>query len=513
MKVLFRFLLPAALIIVAGPAASASGSKAPPAAVETGGKTQPTAVETGGKTQPAVVEAGSKAQPEIIGLDAALAEGSAYIAGKIPPGKTKIAVLGIDAETHELSEHIMMELRQYFQRDHGLQTIERRFLGRLIDEWGFQASSGVVDENRAVSIGNAEDAEIIVFGTIAAQGKEYRLTLVAMDVKAGTSFDYREPVRLPENLIPPPADGNMDLAIDRAVYALGKDIPGKINISMGRISILGYPSVTDFSRYLNDRITESALRRDAKYRVDARKTQATGATLEGHYSILNDEVEVTLQLVSTSQAETVMGSSRFTVSDREIKRRNLALLPVQGDAQVSRESFERQQRVIAPYSGENNPFSLSAEPDHANGIYHDGERMRFTVQSERDCYIQISYVDVFGNFQILFPVETRDLRYNFVRAGTSWTVPEYLNLTLGLPAGEEYVLIAAFENQFEVEDEGASSQQAAPERISAPVVNQSMKARAIAVNRTPEGQVIRQQVEAESVAATRFCYQIARPQW
>lgn len=506
MKVFFRFLPVAALIFVLGscagspkpaslPASPVAESEVPPVA-----PVVPVAPVTAGKP------------PEISGLDAALAEGSAYIAGKIPPGKTRIAVLGIDSETHELSEYIMMELRQYFQRDHGLQNIERRYLGRLIDEWNFQNVAGIVDEDLAVGIGHAEGPEIIVFGKIAAQGKEYRLTLTATDVRAGTSFDYLEQVKLPESLLPPPADArNLELAIDRAVYTLGKDIPGKINISMGRIILYGSPSVTDFSRYLNDRITESALRRDAKYRVDARKTEATGATLEGYYSILDDEglVEVNLQLVSASQAGTIMGSSRFTLSEQELKRRNLALLPVQGDAQVSRESFERQQREIEPYSGKDNLFRITAEPDHANGIYYDGERLDFTIQSERDCYIRISYVDVYGKPLVLFPVDTRDLRYNFVKAGVPWTLPDYLDFTVGFPAGEEYLLIAAFEKQFEPEDTAAQSSQSAPDRISETFVNQSMRAKTLTASRTAEGQAISQQDDA--VATTRFCYQIARP--
>jgi hypothetical protein len=490
MKKFFRFLLPVVLVLFMG---SCAGAPKPESA-----------------RIPAPSETGGESLPEITGLDAALDKGAAYIAGNIPPDKTRIAVLAIDAETHELSEYIVMELRQYFQRDHKLRNIERQYLGRLIDAWDFDNGAGVVDEDLAVGMGHAEGAEIIVFGKIAAQGKEYRLTLTATDVRGGVSFDYLEPVRLPESLIPPPADvHNLDRAIDRAVYLLGRDIPGKINIAMGRISLYGYPSVTEFSRYLNDRITESALRRNAKYRVDARKTEVTAATLEGYYSTLEGGVEVSLQLVSTLRAGTIMGSSRFTVSDQEIKRRNLALLPVQGDAQVSRENFERQQRVIEPYSGEDNLFRLTAEPDHANGIYHDGERMNFTVQSERDCYIRISYVDVYGIPQTLFPAAVQDLRYNLVRAGVPWTVPDYLNLTVGLPAGEEYILIAAFETQFELEDSQASPAQSATSRpISETFINQSMRAKALITNRTEGGQLSQQ---ADSLARTRFCYQIARP--
>ena len=491
MKKFFRFLLPAVLFLVMSSCAGAP-------------KTESVEIPVPSKT-------GGESHSGITGLDAALAKGAAYIAGNIPPDKTRIAVLAIDAETHELSEYIVMELRQYFQRDHKFRNIERQYLGRLIDAWDFDISAGVVEEDLTEGIGHAERAEIIVFGKIAAQGKEYRLTLTATDVRDGNSFDYLEPVRLPESLIPPPTDAhNLDRAIDRAVYLLGRDIPGKINIAMGRISLYGYPSVTEFSRYLNDRITESALRRNAKYRVDASKTEVTGATLEGYYSDLGDDgVEVNLQLVSTLRAGTIMGSSRFIVSDREIKRRNLALLPVQGDAQVSRENFERQQQVIEPYSGEGNLFRITAEPDHANGIYHDGERMNFTVQSERDCYIRISYVDVYGTPQTLFPAAAEDLRYNLVQAGVPWTLPEYFNLTVGLPAGEEYILIAAFETQFELENSLSSPAQPAPSRqISETFIDQSMRAKTLQSNRTGSGQLSQQ---AESLARTRFCYQIARP--
>ena len=183
--------------------------------------------------------------------------------------------------------------------------------------------------------------------------------------------------------------------------------------------------------------------------------------VEGSFSPLGKDAEVSLQLVSTSGDKTVLGSAKFTISGDELTRRNLSLLP----PQISQAEFNAKQSAIAPYSGKDNAFTLTVTPDDLDGIYYDGEYMTMQLYAERDCYFKISHLDVNGVIQVIYPVSSQE--NNFIRAGETRRIPDTARFRLGSPFGEEYILVAGYSKPFSIKNEGE-------ERLSASAISRGL---------------------------------------
>ena len=107
-----------------------------------------------------------------------------------------------------------------------------------------------------------------------------------------------------------------------------------------------------------------------------------------------------------------------------------------------------------PYGGKNNRFKFTVSPDVLDGIYYDGDLMSMRIFSAQDCYFRIVHVDVNGTAQVIYPRVSRD--NNFIRAGETRRIPDNTRYRMGLPCGEEYVLVAAYDKPFVVQaDRGA----------------------------------------------------------
>jgi hypothetical protein len=240
---------------------------------------------------------------------------------------------------------------------------------------------------------------------------------------------------------------------------------------MGRISLYGTQSVTDLSNYLLERITESALQRATKYRIAGKTNDATKALVEGSFTPLDGGAEVILRLVSTSADKTVLGSSRFVFPASELERRHLSVYPPEGDGYVTPAEAERLQNVIGQYDGGNNAFKLTVTVDHPTGIYYDGELLAFNVYAGADCYVRISQVDIHGRVQIIYPLSEDEP--HFIKAGTNWTAPDTVSFKVMLPRGIEYILVAAFDKPFVIE------QPQSPRRIDSAIAAEGFTARAL----------------------------------
>ncbi|MDR1319538.1 MAG: CsgG/HfaB family protein [Treponema sp.] len=112
-------------------------------------------------------------------LQEALAKaGDALIEGM--PRNTTIAILSMSALSREISEYLIDELEYRLVESRKFTIVDRRRLDQIRSEQNFQ-TSGEVDDNSAVSIGNMLGANIVVTGAISTGTTRY-LSLRALDV-------------------------------------------------------------------------------------------------------------------------------------------------------------------------------------------------------------------------------------------------------------------------------------------------------------------------------------------
>jgi hypothetical protein len=203
---------------------------------------------------------------------------------------------------------------------------------------------------------------------------------------------------------------------------------------------------------------------------------------------LGGDAEVSLQLISTGQDRAVLGTAQFVVPAEEIKKRNLSLLPPKDTAVISQSEYNIKQTAIKPYSGDDNAFTFTVNLDDLDGIYYDSEYMTMHIYSNRDCYFKITHVDVNGTTQIIYPAVARD--NNFIRAGETRRIPDNTRFRMGKPYGEEYILVAAYEQPFTI-----TANTAAP-------ISETLITRGLSVMNT------RNQTEMQPAATARFSYTI-----
>ena len=111
------------------------------------------------------------------------------------------------------------------------------------------------------------------------------------------------------------------------------------------------------------------------------------------------------------------------------------------------------------------------EKDRRN--YRVGEKARFYVSSDQDCYLIMLNLDSQGNMRILFP--NQYFRNNFVKAGRVIQIPDEkmgrkFELEFGEPVGEEVVKVFATTQSLKLEDLGLAEPEALGEVKPQPLV-------------------------------------------
>ncbi|MDR1899021.1 MAG: DUF4384 domain-containing protein [Treponema sp.] len=414
---------------------------------------------------------GEDAVPEALSLEEALRESAGYFGAGLSDGR-RIALMGVEADSAPLADYVTEELWNCFERSGRFTMVDRRNTARIQEELRFQAE-GLVDDESAQRIGRLYGAETIVYGRIRPLGGGYRLVLYATDVERGVSSQQAKTVRPDARWDAPPGPaGDPDAAVDRAVEELARRLEERTTVAVGRIGLGGGATVTSLSDFLKKRITHSAARRYTRYRVVGGQGAASAgppapavqALIEGSFTPLGEDAEVTLELVSAGGDRQVLGTGVFTISGAELRRRGLSVLPPQGAEVIDQGAFEEKQKALAPYKG-GGAFGLSVRPNDPDGVYYDGESLSFTLRAERDCYFKITHVDVYGKTQCIYPLDRRD--NNFLKAGEARQLPDNTVYRLTEPFGEEYILIAAYDKPFRVNAE-------APAPLSAAVISRGL---------------------------------------
>ncbi|MDR1576536.1 MAG: DUF4384 domain-containing protein [Treponema sp.] len=415
-------------------------------------------------------------------LDQALADIAAYFAGRLP-ASSSVAITGFEAETENLSAYAAEELWNCFEKAGGFIMVDRRNLEKIHDEIRYQLSGEVSDES-ARAIGKQYGVQYIIYGNLTRIGGDYRIAAYATDVEKASStlraLTVRQDERLSALLLK--EQTSLEAEIDRAVAGLGRSLAGRMTIAVGKISLNGTGTVTSLSDYLKTSITHSALQQAGKYEVagdDAISEYAVSAAnltrdifvedspplpgarasvliqglVEGEFSPLGEDTQVTLRLVSAADNK-AMGSSRFVIPAAEMQRRGLSLYPPKNETAVSRAEFEAKQAAVAVYGGGNNAFGFTVKADDLDGVYYAGEYMTMRLYAEKDCYFRILHVGVDGNVQTLYPRSPND--DNFIRAGRTRRIPDNTRFRITAPFGEEYILAAAYASRFEAASSGGS---------------------------------------------------------
>jgi hypothetical protein len=105
-------------------------------------------------------------------------------------------------------------------------------------------------------------------------------------------------------------------------------------------------------------------------------------------------------------------------------------------------------RLLRSYEGGDNPFVITVRGDHEDGIYYDGDYLNLLVYAEQDCYFKVTYINAENEIMDFYPQNNRDR--NFIRAGETRRIPDVWRFRLHKPFGEEYILVAAYEDPFEI---------------------------------------------------------------
>ena len=115
------------------------------------------------------------------GIDQAIEQAGIFFSEKLTP-KSKVAILNIESDSPKISSYIMGELSAMLVNERSLVIVERRDLDLIQQEEQFQMSGGVSDAT-AQRIGQKLGAQIILSGSFANLGSQYRLRIWAIAVE------------------------------------------------------------------------------------------------------------------------------------------------------------------------------------------------------------------------------------------------------------------------------------------------------------------------------------------
>jgi hypothetical protein len=200
-------------------------------------------------------------------------------------------------------------------------------------------------------------------------------------------------------------------------------------------------------------------------------------------------------MISTDKGKRLLNACQFTITEAELKRLNLKLIP---DNYERLADYQAVQRKLSEFDTTHNRFEFQALLDRPDAMYRNGDYMSFKIHSSEDCWFLIQGLQLNGEIVTLYPTETREV--NFIKGGDTRTLPDRGRFRLGGPPfGEEYILISAFKEQITIPTEPVKLDNA----------NLKTKTRAIAKEEYSEGSV-NIDVSVQPVARAKFSYTITR---
>jgi len=270
-----------------------------------------------------------------------------------------------------------------------------------------------------------------------------------------------------------------DSKVREAVFRLASRLTSPIEVSMGRICLDGTQSQTALSRSLYNKIGDHA-QDTGKLKIIVAEPPRAGETrgardptgavsrkgvIQGTFRQGDNEVYITLQLISDPDG-TLMGSSpEFSVPISELKSLGIDILPA--NIQTVQE-VKRQEEVFAPPVKPVSALTIEAWPDSDSYTYFVGDKMRIYLLASKDCYVRVDYADAAGKMQLLFPNQFNT--NNVLKANIVSVIPQApIELVMEPPLGMERVWVRVSTQPFA----NIEREYAVVKNVTSSVVNES----------------------------------------
>lgn len=169
----------------------------------------------------------------------------------------------------------------------------------------------------------------------------------------------------------------------------------------------------------------------------------------GIYTLFDDTITLHIKMVATKTGEVLTELSKAMKADSHILEMSKNLLKTDNPANKSSSSTDDA-------AGEEINVELWTEKE----IFKSGDKIKFFVKTDRDCYLSLIHIDAIGNATLIFPNFYNPS--NFVIAGRTYTIPSEeseFDFIASEPYGYEIVrVIATNEPQIDViTDQNAQS--------------------------------------------------------
>jgi TolB-like protein len=212
------------------------------------------------------------------------------------------------------------------------------------------------------------------------------------------------------------------------------------NISPGETPLLGvmdfkdlrYDKAASFSRILKEDITTILVRAEGlkikeisitknENPEEIAKANNLDFYINGSYRMEKRGLEVRARLIET-QTSNINSSANIQVARKEINPEDLALLDPKGTSTgfaKSNDSYQEKLEKLVSIKPDQSSFNVKVWTDKEE--YQIGEKIVFSVESEKSGYLTLLDVDPNGNINVLFPNKFH--QDNFIRAGVTYNVP------------------------------------------------------------------------------------------
>jgi len=163
----------------------------------------------------------------------------------------------------------------------------------------------------------------------------------------------------------------------------------------------------------------------------------------GEIKALPDIYRLSLRAVETETGK-LLGEKNYNLTVNDPVLVNLVNPEVEVQQLVDRKT------ILELFDGKLNNFGLNMKTNKT--VYYDGEDMFITLSAKEDCFFVIYHLDVNDKMQLIYP-NYLDMGKNFLRSGTTRTIPESSYFRLHAPFGEERILLYAAEKPIPIPED------------------------------------------------------------
>ncbi|MCL2805463.1 MAG: DUF4384 domain-containing protein [Treponema sp.] len=263
---------------------------------------------------------------------------------------------------------------------------------------------------------------------------------------------------------------NVETRIKQAVDGLSVRLNFAMDVSLGSLTRDGVDTPSAFSRWLSDKISHNAVNNSlfnviapTRGMPSSRPSVARNGIISGTYFVRGNSVDVTLQLSSNNS---VVNSQNFTITVAELTQMGISIEPPNQHAVQEREQILEQLKVpiaqdnTRPVQEQNTAsaaFEITAWPNTDSFTFIEGDELRITILSNRNCYFKVYHIDINNQMQLIYPNSANT--NNYLQANVQRTIPEApIQYVIEPPFGQDTIVVVASGQQFsDIRNEIASA--------------------------------------------------------